>query len=66
MRQFGEGFYAVTIMHLRKMNPAPITKNDETLMKAGFLPGPYNLIIDNPWIDKSSVEIWKQMNIDQG
>ena len=53
------GFYAISIMHLRHLNAAPLTKNDEA---TGHLPGPVNIVIGNPWIDKSNVEYWMELN----
>ena len=37
-----EGFYGISTMHLRRLNPAPVTGNDP---KAGLVPGPVNICL---------------------
>ena len=54
-----EGFYAVTTMHLRGLNPAPLTADDA---KTGFLPGPVNLVMGNFWIDSSNIDLFEKLN----
>ena len=54
-----EGFYAITTMHLRKLNPAPLTSDDP---KTGFLPGPINLIMGNFWITKDNIALFEKLN----
>lgn len=59
-QQFGqEAFWALIGMHLQHTNPVPLTKNDAA---TGFKPGPYRLIMPNPWIDKSNVAVWETLN----
>lgn len=54
-----EGFYAITVMHLRKLDPAPLTSDDK---KTGFLPGPINLVEGNFWVDQSNIDLFGNLN----
>jgi len=58
-----EGFYGISTMHLRRLNPAPVTGNDP---KAGLVPGPVNIITDNFWIDKNNIDLFAKLNQHEG
>ena len=56
------GFYAISIMHLRHLNPAPITKDD---IATGHLSGPVNITLGNPWIDSTNADVWSDLNFSE-